>query len=62
MEVAVALVVFIVLFLVFRVFVLWYWRVNEIANTLSEINKNIAKLAGEEAIAKPQENPAATEG
>jgi len=59
MEILIALVVSVVLFLVFRVFVLWYWRINEMADTLSEINKNIAKLAGEAVATKAQESTGA---
>ena len=34
----------IVVFLALRAFVLWYWRVGEMANSLLEINKNIKLL------------------
>lgn len=56
MEVIVAVVIFIVLFLIFRAMVLWYWRINEIADTLGEINKNIAKLAGAPIKTEAQKN------
>lgn len=45
MEIIVTMVVFVVLFLIFRALILWYWRINEMADTLHEINRNIAKLA-----------------
>lgn len=45
MEAIVAMVIFVILFLIFRAFVLWYWRINEMADTLHEISLNIAKLA-----------------
>lgn len=54
MEIIIAALVFIVLFLIFRALVLWYWRINEIADTLGEINKNIAKLVGTSAKTETQ--------
>jgi len=44
--------IFVVVFIVFRSFILWYWRMNEVADTLNEINANIAKLAGVEPLPK----------
>jgi len=57
METVISIAAFIVLFIVFRTFVLWYWRMNEVADALNEINVNIAKLAG----VKPLQKKAAEE-
>jgi hypothetical protein len=38
------LVVLVILFLVFRVFVLWYWRVNESVRLLKEISEKLDRL------------------
>lgn len=47
MEILIPIAIFIVVFLVFREVVLWYFRINEMADTLQEINRNIARLANE---------------
>jgi len=39
------LVILIVLFLIFRAVVLWYFRINEMADTLLEINRTMALIA-----------------
>jgi len=52
MEILIPLAILIVVFLVFLVFrevVLWYFRINEMADTLKEINKNISRLANEKS-------------
>jgi len=36
----IGLVVFLVIFLIFRFFNLWYWRINEITDLLKEIRNN----------------------
>ena len=44
METLVALAVLILLFLIFRAFVLWYWRVNESVELLKGINEKLERL------------------
>jgi len=44
MEMLYGIVFAIVLFLVFRAFVLWYWRVNELVDTANNINNNLEKI------------------
>ena len=41
-----ALVVAIILFLIFRAIVLWYWRVNEAITLLKSIDEKLGALAG----------------
>ncbi|MCJ8320291.1 MAG: hypothetical protein MJK12_11705 [Colwellia sp.] len=44
-----AFVVAIILsFLILRAFVLWYWRVGEMVDSLNEINKNISLIKEKE--------------
>jgi len=45
MELIIYLVILIVLFLIFRAVVLWYFRINEMADTLLEINRTLAQIA-----------------
>jgi hypothetical protein len=42
--VVVALAVLIVMFLIFRAIVLWYWRVNESVELLKSINEKLERL------------------
>lgn len=49
MEIIIAIIIFIALFLIFRAVVLWYFRINEMAEAILEINKNIARMANESA-------------
>ena len=42
----VAVVIWIVLFLIFRAIVLWYWRVNEGIALLKSINEKLDRIAG----------------
>jgi hypothetical protein len=48
MEAIVVLALTIVLFLVFRAIVLWYWRVNEALTLLKSIDEKLGRLAGAE--------------
>ncbi len=41
-----ALVVTVILFLIFRAIVLWYWRVNEAITVLKSIDEKLGVLAG----------------
>lgn len=43
----VAMLVFVVIFLLFRVFWLWYWRINEIVSLLKSIDRRLAISNGE---------------
>ena len=36
----------VVLFLIFREVVCWYWKINHITKTLDSINEHLAKIAG----------------
>jgi hypothetical protein len=49
MEALVAIAVLITLFLIFRAFVLWYWRVNESIELLKGINEKLDRLAPPQA-------------
>jgi hypothetical protein len=42
----VAAVIWIILFLIFRAIVLWYWRVNEGIALLKSINEKLDRIAG----------------
>ena len=39
------LIILIILFIIFRAVVLWYFRINEMADTLLEINRTLAQIA-----------------
>jgi hypothetical protein len=41
----VAIAIWIVLFLVFRVVVLWYWKVNKLLEQLQQINEKLGRIA-----------------
>jgi hypothetical protein len=41
----IAVAVWIVLFLVFRVVVLWYWKVNKAIDLLQQINEKLGRMA-----------------
>ncbi len=44
----ISIVIAIVLFLIFRVYVLWYWKVDEIVKLLKEISNDLKRgLKGE---------------
>jgi hypothetical protein len=43
---AVAVAIWIVLFLIFRAIVLWYWRVNEGIALLKSISEKLGRIAG----------------
>jgi hypothetical protein len=45
-NVVTGLAIIVVLFLVFRAIVLWYWRVNEGIALLKSIDEKIGRLAG----------------
>ncbi len=47
MEGLVVVVVFVLLFLIFRAFVLWYWRVNESVELLKSIDAKLGELVGQ---------------
>jgi hypothetical protein len=42
----VAAAIWIILFLIFRAIVLWYWRVNEGIALLKSINEKLDRIAG----------------
>lgn len=44
----VVLVLAVLLFLVFRAFVLWYWRVNETVALLKSIDEKLGRMATRE--------------
>ena len=44
----IGLVIILVVFLILRIFALWYWRVNEIVDLLKEIRNNTKKEQKEE--------------
>ena len=47
MDAVVAIVVLVVLFLIFRAIVLWYWCVNESVELLKGINDKLERLVGQ---------------
>ena len=47
MDAVVAIVVLVVLFLIFRAIVLWYWRVNESVELLDGINEKPQRLVAQ---------------
>ena len=42
---AVTFIVPVILFLIFREVVCWYWKINHITRTLDSINDHLAKIA-----------------
>lgn len=44
----IGIVVVIVLFLIFRAIILWYWKINKIVKLLEEIANNLKKKSKEE--------------
>ena len=47
----ITIVVTIVIFLIFRALVLWYWKINKIVGYLKEISDNIKLLKGDKTSA-----------
>jgi hypothetical protein len=46
MDPVVGLAILVVLFLIFRAIVLWYWRVNEQIALLRSIDEKLGRMAG----------------
>lgn len=42
-DILIGIIIAIVLFLIFRAYVLWYWKVDEIVKLLKEISNNLKK-------------------
>lgn len=43
---AIALVFLVVVFLIFREFFCWYWKINRIVSLLEDISGSLARMAG----------------
>jgi len=46
-NILIGIIVAILLFLIFRAYVLWYWKINEIVKLLKEISDNLKKESKE---------------
>jgi hypothetical protein len=52
-----AIAVVVVIFLVFRAIILWYWKVNVSIELLQQINQKLGRLCEKEGIAPPGQQP-----